>query len=136
MPPSSDGFFEEEHHGLTVTARTVPGDDRRAHVCLAGEIDMASSAVLSKTIVWLTALTPISVVVDLAALTFACATLPNFVVQVRHAVPGAELILWRATPMAAWVLRVTDMATIATIHDESAEPAQRARLSPWLASAK
>jgi hypothetical protein len=128
MPPNPDGTFHESEHGLTVTARTLPGDDRRVHVCLAGEIDMAASAALSKTVDWLTALAPIHVLIDLAELTFACSTLPNFVVRVRHALPdGAELILWRARPAAGWVLRLADMATIATLRDEPTE-SRRPRL--------
>ena len=61
--------------------------------------------------------------VDLAELTIAGATLPNFVVRVRQAVPdGAELRLWRTKQTTRWVLRVTDMGAIATLRDESIEP--------------
>lgn len=123
MPSNSDSIFQESDHGLSVTLRTLPRDDRRAHVRLAGEIDMASCSVLSKTVDWLTTLAPVSVLVDLAELTFACSTLPNFVVRVRQALPDdAELILWRARPATEWLLRVTDMATIATVRDEPTEP--------------
>ena len=116
-------LVHESDHGLTVTARTAPGGDHRARVCLAGEIDVAAVVALSETVDWLTALAPVSVLVDLAELTFAGATLPNFVVRVRQAVPdGAELILWRARPTTRWVLRVTDMAAIATLCDEPVEP--------------
>ncbi|GAB3973691.1 STAS domain-containing protein [Plantactinospora veratri] len=122
MPQNSDGFYQESDHGLTVTARALPGGDRRTYLCLAGEIDMASSAVLAKAVDWLTALSPVSVLVDLAELTFACSTLPNFVVRVRRAVSDdAELTLWRPRPAIDRVLRVTDMATIATIRDESTD---------------
>ncbi|MFC6022838.1 STAS domain-containing protein [Plantactinospora solaniradicis] len=120
MPQNSDGFYQESDHGLTLTARTLPGGDRRTYLCLAGEIDIASSAVLSKAVDWLTALGPVIVLVDLAELTFACSTLSNFVVRVRQSMPDdAELILWRARPATEWMLRVTDMATIATIRDEA-----------------
>jgi anti-anti-sigma factor len=123
MTQKSDGTCSESDHGLTVTVRTLPGDDRRAQVCLAGEIDIASWVVLSEIVDWLTALAPVSVVLDLAEVTFACSTLVNFVVRVRRAEPdGAELILWRARPATEWVLRVSDMATIATIRDELTEP--------------
>lgn len=119
MPPNRDRIFERSDHGLTVTARLLPGDGRHTCVWLAGEIDMASTAVLSQTVDWLTALAPVSVLVDLAELTFACSTLSNFVVLLRHAVPaGAELILWRARPQTEWVLRATGMADIATIRAE------------------
>lgn len=123
MPPSTFATFRSFDHGLTVTARTKGGDDRRAHLRLTGEIDMAAFTALSETIDWLTALAPTSVVMDLAELTFACSTLPNFIVRVRHAMPdGAELILWRPAPTARWVLGITGMAAIATLHDEPVEP--------------
>lgn len=123
MPPSSHGSYRQSDHGLTVTAHTLPGADRRTYLCMAGEIDMASSAVLARTVDWLTAVAPVSVLMDLAELTFAGSTLPNFVVRVRQAMPdGAELVLWRASPATEWVLRATDMATIATIRDEPTHP--------------
>lgn len=120
MLQDSDGIYQGSGPGLTVTTRALPGNDRHAYVCLTGEIDRDSSAVLSETVAWLTALAPVSVLMDLAALTFACSALPNFVVRVRQAVPdGAEVVLWGATPATEWVLRATDMATIATIRNHS-----------------
>lgn len=60
--------------------------------------------------------------IDLADVTFACSTLPNFVARVRHAVPdGVELILWQARPTTEWVLRITEMAVVATIRGEPAK---------------
>ena len=123
MPQHSGDIFQESDPGLTVVARAVPGRDRRTYLRLAGEIDMASSPVLSKTVDWLTASAPVSLLVDLSELTFAGSALPNFVVRVRHALPdGAELILWRAGQDTEWVLRATNMDIIATIRDEPAEP--------------
>ena len=119
MPESSDSTVYRSAHGLTVTVRTLPGDGRCADVGLAGEIDRDSSAILSQTLDWLTTMAPVRVRVDLAALTFACSTLTNFIARIRHAVPGnTELILWRPSLETAWVLRATDMAAIATIHGE------------------
>ncbi|MEU4626202.1 hypothetical protein AB0G04_40265 [Actinoplanes sp. NPDC023801] len=119
MLESSDSSVYRSAHGLTITIRTLPGDGRRAYMCLAGEIDRDSSAILSRTVDWLTRVAPVSVLVDLAALTFACSALPNFLASVRHAVPGdAEVVLWRPRPEIEWVLRATDMAAIATIRGE------------------
>ena len=56
MPPSSDGTFHASEHGLTVTVGVLPGDERRAQICLAGNIDMQQFALLSDTVGWLTAL--------------------------------------------------------------------------------
>lgn len=123
MLRTSDGSYQASDHGLTITARLLMGGDRRVNVCLTGDIDNAASDVLSGTVEWLAALAPASVLVDLADVTFACSALPNFVVQILQAVPdGAELILKGASPATGWVLRVTDMAAIATIRHEPAEP--------------
>ncbi|WP_251796118.1 STAS domain-containing protein [Paractinoplanes hotanensis] len=118
---SSDGFHQDSGNGLTVTIHSWPGDGR-AHVRLAGEIDIDVSVVLSRTVDWLATSAPVSVLVDLAELTFACATLPNFLVHVRHVLPdGAELILWRPRPLTEWVLQITGMAAIAVIRDTATE---------------
>jgi anti-anti-sigma factor len=118
MNPASD-TFQATGHSLTVTAHLLPGEGGGAQVRLAGDIDLASDAVLSKTVDWLTARTPVSVVLDLADVTFACSALPNFVVQLYRAVPSAtEMVLWRARPATGLVLRLTDIATIATIRDD------------------
>lgn len=123
MPAISDGSYHASDHGLTVTARVLPGEGRRALVGLTGDIDMAASALLSTTVEWLTTLAPSSVLVDLADVTFASAMLPNFLVQMRRAVPdGAEIVLWRPRPATGWVLRVTDMRTLATVRDHATEP--------------
>ena len=66
MPSISDGLYEQSDSGLTVRTRILPGEDRRAYVCLAGEIDRDSSAVLCKTADWLTTVAPVSVLMDLS----------------------------------------------------------------------
>jgi hypothetical protein len=45
-------------------------------VRLAGDIDIASAAVLSKTVDWLTTMAPVNVVLDLGDVTFARSALP------------------------------------------------------------
>lgn len=131
MLPDSGGFQRKSDDNLTITARPLHGDGRVICVTLAGEIDIAAYAVLSETVDWLVAVAPASVLVDLAELAFACAALPNFVVQVRHALPDdTEIILWRPRPATDWVLRVTDMAAIATIRDEPTEPVLLPGLAP------
>lgn len=44
MPPISDGTYPSFDPGLTVTTRTVDGDDRRAYLGLTGDVDMAACA--------------------------------------------------------------------------------------------
>lgn len=123
MSPHSGGTYRQSDQGLTVAARTLPGGAGRTYLCMSGEMDMAASAVLSNTVDWLAASAPTTVLIDLADITFAGSTLPNFVARVRHAVPDdAELIIWRARPATQWVLRVTGMATIATIRNEPTDP--------------
>ncbi|MET0426005.1 MAG: STAS domain-containing protein [Actinoplanes sp.] len=119
MPSETAGIFQDVDPCLTVTARLLPGDDRCAHVRLAGELDLSTSRTLAQTLDWLISVAPTSVQVDLGELTFVGATLPNFVVGISHAMPaGAELVLRRARPMTEWVLRVTGMADIATIRSQ------------------
>ena len=119
MPLNSDGFVDCSHDP-TITIRALPGDSR-AHVCLAGEIDVDASVVLSRAVDWLAMSAPVHVLVDLADLTFAGATLPNFLAHVRQVLPGeAGLTLWRPRPPAEWVLRITGMATIAHIRNGAA----------------
>lgn len=123
MPDNSGGFFQDSIKSLSVTIVMLPGDARRSHLRLAGEMDISSSAVLAQAVDWLTTSAPASVLMDLAELTFACSTLPNFVARVHRAVPdGAELVLWRPGPATEWVLRLTDMASIATIRNEPTAP--------------
>jgi len=120
MPPESDGTYQASNGGLTIIARALPGDGHRAQLSLTGDIDLAASAVLSETVDWLTATAPLSVLVDLSEVTFAGSALPNFVARVSQAMPsGTELVLWRARPATGLVLRITDMATIATLRDDT-----------------
>ncbi|MCA2211733.1 STAS domain-containing protein [Jidongwangia harbinensis] len=111
--------------GASVTYRMLPGGDRQAQICLAGDIDMTALAVLSGTIDWLTMVEPVSVLVDLTGVTFACSTLPNFVVRLRHVLPGGvELILWQPGPTIMRIFRITGMGAIATVHEGTAERAR------------
>ena len=55
-------------------------------------------------------------VVDLAGVAFGGSTLAG----IHRAGPtGSTLLIWRATPMVRTVLRVTNMAEIATIRDDA-----------------
>ena len=59
--------------------------------------------------------------VDVEALGFAGAALPNFLIQIHHAVPSiSELTVSRPSLMARCVLAATDMAEIAKIDERSA----------------
>ncbi len=122
MSQEPDGTFQVREAGLTIAASTSPGETRRACLRLAGELDMDASAALSKTVDWLAAVGPVSVLIDLAKVTFAGSTLPNFIVRLSAATPDAELILWRSSPVTKLILRITDMAAISTLRDDPVAP--------------
>ncbi|MFG1926421.1 STAS domain-containing protein [Cryptosporangium sp. NPDC048952] len=74
---------------------------------LVGDVDRASSRLQSEAVDWLTAVAPASVVIDLAAVTFAGSALLNFLTRLSGAVPvNTNLILWRPPPEIEMVLRV------------------------------
>lgn len=120
MLQEPDGVFEMTDRDRTMSVRGLADADRRVHLCLAGEIDMAATAALHSTVDWLATLTPVSVEMDLSKLSFAGATLPNFIVRIRQALPTAvEIVLCRSQPEVHWVLQVTGMANVTTMRDES-----------------
>jgi anti-anti-sigma factor len=104
--------------GLTITVLTS-ANARSALICLGGEIDQAGFQRLSDAADRLATAAPVSVVVDLGAVTFAGATLPNFVARMHDIVPSsAALVMCRSTPMVRRVLELTGMAEIATLRED------------------
>jgi anti-anti-sigma regulatory factor len=111
--------------GLTITV-LESADTGSALVCLGGEIDQAGFQRLSDAADRLATVAPASVFVDLGAVTFAGATLPNFVARMHGIVPdSAALVMCRSTPMTRWVLEATGMTEIATIRPDLPAPAAR-----------
>ncbi|WP_410811528.1 STAS domain-containing protein [Micromonospora sp. 067-2] len=105
-----------EHFVITVLA--APGGPT-ALVCLAGEIDLAAGPALSGVVDRLSASAPTEVVVDLADVTFACSTLPNFLVRVHRALPDSSaLVVCRPTVNTRRLLQVTNMTRIATLRSD------------------
>lgn len=89
------------------------------NLVLSGDVDMEARPLLAKAIAWVAAAAPHTVVVDLAAVTFGCATLVNFLAGVRLAVPpGAVVMACRATPSVNFVLTAGDGADIAIVRNE------------------
>lgn len=104
--------------GCIITVLASP-DQPAAFVCLAGEIDQAATERLSYAADRLATVAPAGVVVDLEAVTFAGATLPNFVARIYRLVPdGTSVVLCRPRPMTRWVLEATGMNQIATLRDD------------------
>lgn len=101
-------------HRVTVTTSTPP-DAGPACVMLAGEVDMTAVPDLATAIDRLRSLAPKTVVIDLRAVTFACATLVTFIVRLRQASPAADVLVCRPCPMTRRVLELTGMNLITTI---------------------
>ncbi|MEH1098284.1 STAS domain-containing protein [Micromonospora sp. CPCC 205561] len=105
-----------EHFVLTVL--TAPGAPV-ALVRLAGEIDLEAGPALSDVADRLSAIAPSEIVVDVAAVTFACSTLPNFLARVHLTLPDdTALIVCRPTTSTRRVLDMTAMGHIATLRDD------------------
>jgi anti-anti-sigma factor len=107
---------------VVVTVFARPGE---AVVCLrmAGEVDMAAEPALAHAVARLHAFAPSTVVIDLAAVTFACSTLANFVVRVRNAIPDdASLLLCRPTTAIRRLLKLTALDGFVALDDD---------LPPW-----
>ncbi|MGN9813675.1 STAS domain-containing protein [Micromonospora sp. BQ11] len=109
-----------DHYVITVL--TAP-DAPTTLVRLAGEIDLAAGLALSDVAERLSAIAPSEVVVDVAAVTFACSTLPNFLSQVRATLPNSTaLVVCRPTANTRRVLDMTAMGQIATLRDDLPPP--------------
>lgn len=110
-----------DHFVITVLAAP---DVPTALVRLAGEIDLQASPTLSDVADRLSAIAPSEIVVDLAAVTFACSTLLNFLARVRLTLPGSTaLVVCRPTTNIRRLLDMTDMGQIATLRDDLPTPA-------------
>jgi anti-anti-sigma regulatory factor len=100
---------------VTVTLTVLP-DRSHATVKLGGDLDMDARPEVDDAVNRLTATARVDV--DVAALTYVGSVLPNFLVQIRNAVPaGSVLTVSRPSPWTHFILRVTDMAQIAGIDD-------------------
>lgn len=105
-----------DHFVITVLATP---EAHTALVCLAGEIDLAAVPALSDVADRLAAIEPAEVVVDLAAVTFACSTLPNFLARVHLTLPDSTtLIVCRPTTSTRRVLEITGMEQIMTLRGD------------------
>ncbi|SCL34230.1 anti-anti-sigma factor [Micromonospora nigra] len=102
-------------HNVTVT---FSPDRSRAVVKLGGELDMDARPQLDDAVHRLTVAAPDRVDIDVDALTYVGSDLPNFLVQVREAIPaGSVLTVSRPSPWTHRILRLTNMARIARIDD-------------------
>ncbi|WCN79427.1 STAS domain-containing protein [Micromonospora sp. LH3U1] len=105
--------LSDDHFSITVLAAP---EAPTALVCLAGEIDLEASSALSDVADRLSAIAPTEVVVDVADVTFACSTLPNFLARMHLGLPNSSaLVVCRPTTNVQRLLDLTDMARIATL---------------------
>ena len=89
---------------------------RMVDVCVAGDLDPDAESVLSNAVARIAALAPERVFVDIADVTFACSTLPNFLARLVDVLPHAmSVTVCRPAPMHRWVLDLTGMAKILMI---------------------
>lgn len=93
-------------------------DRSQAVVKLGGDLDMEARPQLDDAVHRLTVAAPDRIDIDVEALTYAGSVLPNFLVQLRRAIPaGSVLTVSRPSPWTHRILRVTNMAQIARIDD-------------------
>lgn len=91
---------------LTVTVVAAP-DSPSAWIRLVGDVDMGAEPALAEATDRLGSLTASLMVIDLAAVTFAGATLTHFVDTVHDAHPDAALVLRQPSPLIRRILTVT-----------------------------
>ena len=100
---------------FTITVTFSPGQTR-AVVLLAGDLDIDAWPDLTEAIRQLTAARPGTIIVDVAAVRYVGAVLPNFLARVCQADPAMSLLtVSHPSPMARFILAVTDMAQLAEI---------------------
>ena len=105
--------FDTEHFSMSLRA-----EDGVAYLRLIGEIDGDCEQVLTYTAADLRRLAPQRVFMDLAEVSFAGATLVNFVVRVVQAVPPTcATVLCRPTRQTVRLLRLTSTDSIAALCD-------------------
>lgn len=100
-----------------VTVSLCP-DTSVARVCIGGAIDLAATAALDHAAEQLRIAAYRTVLVDAAAVTFACSTLINFLAQVRKAMPqDAELVISRAPAPTRRLLALTGLDSVIVMDD-------------------
>ncbi|WP_199517210.1 STAS domain-containing protein [Nucisporomicrobium flavum] len=88
---------------VTIVAR----DDRTVWMRPVGALDIDADPVLAAAVTRLSELAPRAVVLDLAGVTFAGATLCHFLVRTRTTVPGAAILIRNASPQVQFVMTAT-----------------------------
>lgn len=106
---SSDRFSTGQ---LTITV-VVPAHRAWARVCVEGEVDLAAETALVGAVERLATSGAAAVHVDIAAVTFAGSTLPNFLARVHDHLPEAALFVCHPTPLHQRILEVTGLSDVA-----------------------
>lgn len=114
---------------LTVTV-VAPPDSPSAWIRLVGDVDMEADPALAEAADRLGCLTAHLMVIDLAAVTFAGATLTHFIDTVHHAHPDAALVLRQPSPLIRRILTLTgqDQFVVITSDPESSATSPAADL--------
>jgi anti-anti-sigma factor len=103
---------EDSRCVVTIVAR----DDRTVWMRLVGALDIDADPALAAAVTRLSELAPRTVVLDLAGVTFAGATLCHFLVRTRTTVPGASILIRNASPQVQFVMTVTGTDGV-VVHD-------------------
>lgn len=94
--------------GTNLTVSVVaPRDASSAWVRLVGDVDMAAEPALAEATDRLDALAVGLVIIDVAGVTFAGATLTHFVDALHAAHPDAALVLRHPSPLVRHIFTVT-----------------------------
>jgi hypothetical protein len=89
-----------------VAVRSIP-DHGTVRVYVSGVVDPVATPVLADAVDQIRTIAPDTVVIDVAAVTFACSTLANFVTHVGRAAPQASLAVVHGTPLIHRILTAT-----------------------------
>jgi anti-anti-sigma factor len=115
--PGTSGRNASVSPSVSVSVSVSP-DRSAAVVRLGGEIDIGARPDLDEVVRQLTLAVPDRIDVDMSEVTFVGAVLPNFLVQIRQAMPARSVLtVSQPSPFALFVLHLSDLADIADIAD-------------------
>ena len=134
--------MKDSGHGIFSVTVLSPVGGSWAQVCITGQVDPAAATELAATIDRLRKTPARLVFVDVAAITFADGSLPDFCRLLRAALPGrSALSICRPGPMTRRILEDAGICDILTVRDDlplldvsgAAPRPGRHRQESWLA---
>ncbi|WP_203790774.1 hypothetical protein [Paractinoplanes rishiriensis] len=111
--------MNDRGHGTFSVTVLSPDGGNWAQVCVAGQIDLAAATELAATIDLLRKSPARFVFVDVAAVTFADVTLPDFCLLLRAALPGwSAPFICRPGPMTRQILEDAGVCDVLAVRDD------------------